>query len=110
MKNKRLLRLGLPLLMSATIFMRGGEPLDTGKPSIPKTWNDAEMTELEVPLANPIGSPKHVSAEYYYKIPVRPIFKTYPIYAPGHEPPGYMERLRSEEHTSELQSQFQPVC
>jgi|SRR5690242_2172553 len=97
MKNKRLLRLGLPLLMSATIFMRGGEPLDTGKPSIPKTWNDAEMTELEVPLANPIGSPKHVSAEYYYKIPVRPIFKTYPIYAPGHEPPGYMERLKQGE-------------
>jgi hypothetical protein len=55
-------------------------------PAIPKTWDDAEMPALEVPLANPIGSPKHVSADYYYRIPVRPIYKSYPVYAPGHEP------------------------
>ena len=34
------------------------------KPDIPKTWVDAEIAELEVPLANPIGSPKHISADY----------------------------------------------
>jgi hypothetical protein len=55
------------------------------------------MATLEVPLANPIGSPKHVSADYYYRIPVRPIYKSYPIYAPGHEPPGYMEWLKQQE-------------
>jgi hypothetical protein len=55
------------------------------------------MATLEVPLANPIGSPKHVSAGYYYRIPVRPIYKSYPVYAPGHEPPGYMDRLRRQE-------------
>jgi hypothetical protein len=33
------------------------------KPVIPKTWDDAAMATLEVPLADPIGSPKHVSAE-----------------------------------------------
>ena len=55
------------------------------------------MATLEVPLANPIGSPKHVSAEYYYKIPLRPIYKSYPIYAPGHEPPGYTEWLKQQE-------------
>jgi len=66
-------------------------------PDIPRTWNDQAMTALEVPLANPVGSPKHVSAEYYYKIPVRPIYKQYPVYAPGHEPPGYMDWLKQQE-------------
>jgi hypothetical protein len=64
---------------------------------IPKTWDDQEMAALELPLANPVGSPKHVSADYYYRIPVRPIYKSYPVYVPGHEPPGYMERLKREE-------------
>ncbi|HYL78526.1 MAG TPA: hypothetical protein VEU96_30320 [Bryobacteraceae bacterium] len=52
---------------------------------------------LEIPLANPAGSPKHVSSDYYYKVPVRPIYKSYPIYAPGHEPSGYMDWLKQQE-------------
>ena len=43
------------------------------------------------------GSPKHVSSDYYYKVPVRAIDKSYPIYAPGHEPPGYMNWLDRQE-------------
>src|SRR5262249_16209961 len=34
---------------------------------------------------------------YYYRIPVRPIYKGYPVYAPGHEPPGYIEHLKQVE-------------
>jgi hypothetical protein len=62
--------------------------------TIPKTWDDNALRTLEIPLANPIGSPEAVSADYYYKIPVRPIYKQYPIYAPGREPAGYMEHLK----------------
>jgi len=62
-------------------------------PHIPKTWVDDEVATLELPLANAAASPKHISSEYYYRIPVRPIFKSYPIYAPGKEPPRYLERL-----------------
>jgi hypothetical protein len=40
------------------------------KPEIPKTWNDAAIEALEVPLANPVGLPKHISADFYYNIPV----------------------------------------
>jgi hypothetical protein len=65
--------------------------------SIPRTWDDTAMATLEVPLADPVGSPKHVSADYYYKIPVRPIYKQYPVYAPGHEPPSYMEWLKQQD-------------
>ena len=60
-------------------------------------WDDEAMRTLEVPLANPIGSPKHVPADYYYRIPVRSIYKQYPVYAPGREPAGYMEWLKKQE-------------
>ncbi len=64
---------------------------------IPRTWDDAAISTLEVPLVEPSASAKHVSANYYYKIPVRPIYKQYPVYAPGHEPPGYMDWLKQQE-------------
>lgn len=64
------------------------------KPAIPKTWDDAVMADLELPLAEPTYSPKHVSADYYYRIPVRPIYQSYPVYHPKHEPPGYLDKLR----------------
>jgi hypothetical protein len=60
-------------------------------------WEDAAMAILEVPLANPIGSPKQVPAEYYYRVPVRPIYKSYPIYAPGRGPAGYLDGLKSRD-------------
>jgi hypothetical protein len=82
------------MLSTAGVCNRADRPF---KPAIPKTWDDAAMATLEVPVANPIGSPKHVSADYYYKIPVRPIYRSYPVYAPGHEPPGYMDWLKQQE-------------
>jgi hypothetical protein len=30
----------------------------------------------------------------YHRLPERPIYKSYPVYAPGREPPGYYDRLR----------------
>lgn len=66
------------------------------KPGIPKTWDNAAIEALELPLANPVGSPKHISADYYYNIPVRPIYKQYPVYAPGREPDGYTDWLKKQ--------------
>ena len=66
-------------------------------PVIPRAWDDKEIASLQVPLANPLGSPKHVSADYYYGIPARPIYKSYPLYTPGREPAGYIERLQRED-------------
>lgn len=64
-------------------------------PRIPRTWDDEEIARHEIPLAHPGASPKHVSSDYYYRIPVRPIYKSYPVYAQGHEPPGYFESLKT---------------
>ncbi len=67
------------------------------KPTIPRTWDDAVMADLELPLAEAAYSPKHVSADYYYRIPVRPIYKSYPVYHPERAPRGYMDELRQQE-------------
>jgi hypothetical protein len=60
-------------------------------------WDDEAMRTLEVPLAKPIASPKHAPADCYYRIPLRAIYKQYPVYAPGREPAGYVERLKKQE-------------
>ena len=64
---------------------------------IPRTWDEAEIASTQVPLADPAASPKHVTADYYYRIPVRPIHKSYPVYGPGHEPEGYLAWLKQQE-------------
>jgi hypothetical protein len=82
-----------------TLLLATGAMAADSKPktNVPRTWVDTAIAAHEIPLANPAASPKHVSAEYYYRIPVRPIYKSYPIYAPGYEPPGYMEWLKQRE-------------
>jgi len=67
------------------------------QPVIPKMWIDSEIATLELPLANPAGSPKHVSSDYYYRIPVRPIYKQYPAYPYGAGHAGYFDWLRQQE-------------
>ncbi len=34
---------------------------------------------------------------FYYRLAIRPIYKSYPIYAPDREPPGYMDWLAQQE-------------
>lgn len=67
------------------------------QPQIPRAWSTAEVTSLEVPLANPKFSPRHVSEADYYQIPSRVIYRSYPVYAPGREPAGYMDWLKRQE-------------
>lgn len=65
------------------------------RPFIPETWDD--LRTFEVPLADETRSAQHVSWEYYYRVPWRPIYKSYPVYAPGHEPAGYLDWLKKQE-------------
>src|SRR6476660_5331521 len=89
--------LSLPTLLAVGITTLPAQQQQPDVRVIPKTWDDAEIGRHEVPLASPIASPKHVSSDYYYRIPVRPIYKSYPVYAPGHEPSGYFDHLTHQE-------------
>ncbi len=67
------------------------------QPEIPRTWDDAALEAAQMPLAQPRYSPRQVPAEWYYSVPARTIYKTYPIYHPDHEPAGYIDWLRQQE-------------
>jgi hypothetical protein len=83
---------------SCFAFVLGARQGDSPwKPEIPKTWDDAALASMQVPLANPKASPTFAPASYYYRIPVRTIYTGYPVYRPDKEPPGYMEWLRKQE-------------
>lgn len=62
---------------------------------VPRVWEKAAVESLEVPLAKPEFSPIHIDEATYYRIPERVLYKTYPVYAPGREPAGYMDKLRA---------------
>jgi hypothetical protein len=63
--------------------------------AIPAFWDGDMLHDYELPLASPANSPTHVSRDYYYALPERTLYKSYPIYHPGREPAGYLETLRS---------------
>ena len=78
------IRLALILLAAGTAVCQ-----DTPfQPEIPKIWDQRALSDMELPLAAPKFSPKPVSPAYYYKIPIRRIYKSYAIYAPGRAPAG----------------------
>ncbi len=66
-------------------------------PIVPRAWDADALAALEVPLPNPQYSPKAVPVDYYYRIPVRPIHRGYPVYVPGREPEGYFAALQRRE-------------
>ena len=66
-------------------------------PDIPKAWDDAEVAHFETPLAQRDRSPRYMSSAEYYALKVRPIYRSYPMYAPGHDPAGYIESLKQKE-------------
>jgi hypothetical protein len=86
------------ILAAMVVFSPQSQKANTTKPpAVPKVWDDEEVASLEVPLADDSASPVPVSSEFYYRMHVRSIYKSYPVYAPGKEPTGYMEWLKSQE-------------
>jgi len=65
--------------------------------AVPQAWDARELASFELPLVRPDRSAQHASPDYYNRLAVRPIYKSYPIYAPGREPAGYMEWLARQE-------------
>ena len=88
----------LLLLFVLLIHTNGAQKKsDRWTPDIPRTWADDQVAAFELPLADAAASPKHISSAYYYRMPVRPVYKSYPIYVPGKEPPDYFNKLKKIE-------------
>jgi hypothetical protein len=94
------LMLALIFIAAVSGLIHGGNVRDithTLMPAHLRTWEDEAIHDLELPRVDPSASPKHISADYYYRIPVRPIYKSYPVYVLGREPAGYSEWLKQQE-------------
>ena len=91
--------IGLAVL-AAAVSIAGRRQTGTGTAAtglVPKTWDDVALASMDVPLAVASHSPTHVSSDYYYRIPVRKIYKQYPVYVPDKEPAGYIDALKTRE-------------
>lgn len=83
-------------LVAATADLAAQAPSPNESP-IPRTWTDEAIAAFELPLAQPEFSPRQISEDYYYALPKRMIWKSYPIYRPDREPDGYRDRLAALE-------------
>jgi hypothetical protein len=70
---------------------------DDRAPAIPKAWDDATFAGWHVPLAAPGAEPVPLTADQFYRLPELKIYKSYPVYAPGKDPAGYLENLSRAE-------------
>ena len=89
--------LGFALLALILCGLSLGQRPETYRPIIPKTWDAQAIESLQLPLADPTITAKLISSDYYYSMPIRPIYKSYDVYRPDREPRGYMDELKRKE-------------
>lgn len=74
----------------------GQEPSAAFEPIVvPRLWSDAALDGWATPLAGLGVRPGHYSEQEYYAAPVDNL-RTYPVYHPDFEPPGYRDWMREQ--------------
>jgi hypothetical protein len=61
----------------------------------PRIWDDAALADWATPVASLNVRPGHYSSAEYYSVPAENL-RTYPVYHPDSEPPGYWEELQKK--------------
>ncbi len=84
------MKIAAPILFLATTSMLAQSAVP---PRDSEDMGYGGASTLEVPHPDPSYSPVPVSADITISVPVRPVYKTYPVYAPGREPAHYLEWL-----------------
>jgi hypothetical protein len=67
----------------------------SGQTQSPKIWDDKALADWATPIAALGVRPAHYTAADYYALPGENL-KTYPVYRPDKEPPGYWEWLQKQ--------------
>ncbi len=63
------------------------------QPRIPKVWDERALADWATPLAGLGAPPTPMSAADYYALPEDNL-RSYPVYMPASEPPGYWDELQ----------------
>lgn len=82
------------IMTALSLLVRATLGSGAGQPAASPVWIDDQVASATLPPADPAIRVSHLSAADYYRLPVRPIYESYPIYVPGREPPGYLDDLR----------------
>lgn len=85
---------GAALLASS--FWIAGQASESPALRAPRSWADSDLADYRLPLAGLGKPPVMIGALDYYRLPESNL-KTYPVYAPAAEPPGYFEWLKTLE-------------
>src|SRR5688572_32470699 len=88
---RAVLQLGLLATLSAALLAQGGT-------QAPRIWDDAALADWATPVATLNVRPTHYSSAEYYSVPAENL-RTYPVYHPDSEPPGYWEELQDRKST-----------
>jgi hypothetical protein len=73
---------------------------------VSRLWDDRVVASVTLPSAIPGTRTLYLSSDYYYRIPERPVRKSYPFYAPGKGPAGYIDWLKTREPEIVFDEQF----
>lgn len=83
-----------PLLVEPTFAQTTSKP--ASRPVIvPKIWDAEQLADWATPVAGLGVRPGFVSEKEYYAAPVDNL-RTYPVYHPRREPPGYRDWIKSQ--------------
>ena len=77
------------------VSLMPAQPASSQLCGVPRTWDTAALSDWATPLAGIDVRPSHFSEAEYYQAPLDN-YRTYPVYRPDREPPGYWEFLRAK--------------
>ena len=78
-----------------SISSLAAQPAPSKESIPPRTWDSQALSEWATPLASIDIRPGHFSEAEYYRAPLDN-YRTYPVYHPDREPPGYWESLKKK--------------
>ena len=81
-------------MIAAAAIVLGGSVLAQST-AVPRIWDDTALADWATPVAGLNVRPAHYSSAEYYASP-EDNYRTYPIYHPDREPPGYWEWLQRQ--------------
>lgn len=75
------------------VHICGVAALERASARPPRVWDDKALADWTTPIAALKLRPSHYTAAEYYAVPADNL-RTYPVYPPDKEPPGYWEELQ----------------
>jgi hypothetical protein len=91
----RKLLLTSSLLASLATWIAATTSVAQAPASVPKIWDDTALAEWATPIAALKLRPSHYTSAEYYAVSADNL-RTYPVYLPDKEPPGYWDSLQKK--------------